>query len=204
MSRTDASRLGLAFVIALTGIAWNFAALALSERWIRHFPSVPDVLLDRLPYMDLYRIGEVFVACVVAIFLATFLRDRANHFGHLLALVGMFYAVRGTFLLLLPLGPPIGAPLVAARFSIYPSAGHAYFPSGHLGLLTLLALMSPARYQTLFWGAAALFAVGACLAKAHYSADLIGAVIVAYAVYEFGERLGRGHLEMMSISSARR
>jgi len=188
VSRRDAARLSAAAGLAIAGIGSNYVALALSERWVRNFPTVPDVLVDRLGFLDLYVVGEIYVVTLVVLFLVMFLRVRAGAFAFLLAQVGMLYAIRGMFLLMLPLGPPAGAPPAAERFSAYPSPHHAYFPSGHMGLLVLLSLMAPARAQPWFWSATALYAVGAMLAKAHYTADLIAAAIFAYAVHAFGTR----------------
>ena len=204
MSPIHFGRLALGLAIAAAGIGWNYAALALAERWVSRFPSVPDVIVDHLVYVDLYKVGEPFVIAVVAVFLWTFLRARAHDLAYLLALVGVLYAVRGTFLLLLPLGPPLTAPPLETRFSAYPSASHSYFPSGHLGLIAILALMSTARIRPFLWGAAAFFAVGSVLAKAHYVADLLGALIVAYATFAFGERWLRRHFELRRESAPTR
>lgn len=177
----------------LLGVALHMAALAVAERTAPYFPTVPDLLLDRLPSVNLFAVGEAAFWLFFAVFAVAFLRLRPLPLPRVLLLLGVFYAVRGAFLLLLPLGPPSGALPSDGRFALYPYADHAYFPGGHVGIMLLFALHLPARTRRWFALAAVLFGIGTMLTKAHYTADTLGGLLLGYAVYTWGERnLGPG------------
>lgn len=164
-------------------------ALALADHTASSFPSVPDVISDHLPYVNLYVAGEVVFWLYLTAFAIVFFRSRPRNMAYLLTLLGIYYASRGAFLLLLPIGPPATAPPAADRFVLYPYAGHAYFPGGHVGLLFLLSRFVPSRGAR--WGftvAVLLFGIGSVLAKAHYSADVLGGLLLGYGVFVWGER----------------
>lgn len=172
------------------GLLLNYAALALSDRHAGSFPTVHDIVLDQLPFVDLYAYGEVYLALYLLAFLIVHARQRERDLPHLMMLVGVSYACRALFLLTLPIGAPSGATPVDLRVSAYPFGSHSYFPSGHLGLMFLLALSlrhGTARHA--FMGAALVFGVGTLLTKAHYTADLLGGFLIAYAVSAWGDRL---------------
>lgn len=167
------------------------AALAIAERTAGVFPRVPDVLVDRLPLVHFGVWGELAFFAFILVFATVLLRRRWHELPKFLALIGLYYALRGSFLLLVPIGAPLGAALPVDRFTLYPYAAHAFFPGGHFGLMVLLTLWLPtARFRVWFVAATLAFGVGTLLAKTHYSADLLGGALLAYAVYVWGERRG--------------
>ena len=171
------------------GLVLNYVALALADRHAHSFPSVPDIVLDGLPFVDLYAFGEIYLGLFALGFLWVYARQPSRDLPHLLGLVGGFYACRALFLLTLPIGAPMGSTHPELRHSVYPFATHSYFPSGHFGLMCLLALgvRSPLQRRA-FLVAALLFGAGTLLSKAHYTADLLGGGLIAYAVHAWGER----------------
>jgi membrane-associated phospholipid phosphatase len=147
------------------------------------------VVADLLPRVDLSRYGELFALAFIIVFLTVFVRHRRSDLPYLFTLVGVFYAGRGTFLLLLPIGAPAAGPFAAARAGPWPDPSHSFFPSGHFGLMCLLSLSleQPWARRTLACGAL-VYAVGTLLTRAHYTADLLGGLVLAYGVHAWGER----------------
>lgn len=172
--------------VALAGITIHTLLQTSIDRLVTDFPSVPDVLLARLPYWDLYIIGEMVFWLYLALFAFVYFREH-HDLAHLLILIGLFYGIRGLFLFVLPLGPPADAPPLADHFTLYPYPDHAFFPGGHVGLLILFALQIDRRpLRMAFLAAAVVFGVGSLLSRAHYTADLLGGMLLAYAVAAWG------------------
>jgi len=180
---------GVAFLVG--GLAVHMGALALVERFVRDFPGVPDVLHSHLPYVAFGVPGELVYATFLVLITIVLARDPARVLPNALTLLGLFYAVRGVFLFVMPLGmPPTAAPL-SSRFVLYPFAGHAYFPGGHTGMMTILSLsVSNRAWRRAFLVTTAAFAFGTLLARTHYTGDALGGWLVGYAIVLWG----RSHL----------
>ena len=178
---------GLAVFAA--GLIVHNAGLMLVERFTSSFPSVPDVLLARLPYVAFGLPGELcFVAFLVVVATLLF-RSQPATVPVVLTRLGLFYACRGVFLFFLPIGSPVGAPALESRFVLYPWADHAYFPGGHAGLMTILSLAveDPRRRRWLL-AATAVFAFGTLLARTHYTADVLAGALLGYAITAWSRR----------------
>jgi hypothetical protein len=176
----------LAFV---AGLAAHMAALSLVERFVPEFPGIPDVVQARLPLVQFGWPGELCFALFLATFAVIFLRSQRRAVPALLVMLGAFYGLRGVFLFLLPIGmPPTALPL-AERFTLYPYPAHAYFPGGHMGLMTIMSLsLRDLRWRRAFMAATCVFAFGTILARAHYTADALGGWLLGYAVIAWGRR----------------
>ena len=171
------------------GVGWHMAALAIAERSVESYPSIDDVILRVLPRIELFGIGETAFFAYLLLFAVLYFRQQDRDCGRLLASLGLFYALRGFFLLLLPIGPPLDAFDPGDRLTIYPYASHAYFPGGHIGIMLLMAWAlrrRPLRIGlTMF---ALLFGFGSMLTRAHYTADILGGVLLAYAIHRLLEK----------------
>jgi membrane-associated phospholipid phosphatase len=178
-------------VVAALGVAIHNGCLTLVERFVSSYPHVHDVVEARLPYVEFGPAGEVFFAAVILTFILVIARFQARSIPRILTMLGAFYALRGVFLLLLPIGSPVQAPALAARFALYPFASHAYFPGGHVGVMTTLSLsVRPIPWRRAFFVLTALFALGTILARTHYTADVLGGWMLAYAIVKWSQ----GHL----------
>lgn len=186
-------RLALGVLIAGTGIGLHFGALALADRLVRVFPSVPDVLVDRLPLIKDLWYGEYFFFLFIACYAVVLFTKQRRELPYILTLIGVFYLVRAVFLLFLPIGAPLGAAPPSERLDIYPYPAHSFFPGGHHGLLILFALTirSTALRWTFLVGAF-LFGIGTLFAKTHYTIDLIAAALLVYGLYFWAERTIKG------------
>lgn len=189
MPKTNTVKIFIAIIAGLLGIAVHMAALALADAWVTTFPSMPDVVLAHLPRLNLFLVGEILFAVYLACFGFVVFAYRRCDIPKLLIMLGLFYGVRGLFLFTMPIGAPVDAPPVADRFALYPYPSHAYFPGGHIGLLFLCSFFVPQRkLRRFFLVAAILFGIGSLLTRAHYTGDLLGGVLLAYAVTVWGER----------------
>lgn len=182
---------GLLALVA--GLGAHMLALAAIERLVPAFPPVPDVVHERLPYVEFGPPGELaYAAFLVAVAWVLF-RTQPRTVPAILALLGAFYALRGCFLFLLPIGIPPTAPPLEERFVLWPFAGHAYFPGGHTGMMTVLGLsVGSRRWRRVFLAVAFAFAIGTLLARTHYAADALGGWLAGYAVVLWGRR----HLDL--------
>lgn len=180
----------VAGVLALVGgLGVHMGALTLVERFVPAFPPVPDVVHAHLPYVDFGWPGELVYAAFLVAVAVTLLRDPRRPLPAVLAMLGLFYAVRGVFLFLLPIGIPPTAPPLDARFVLWPFADHAYFPGGHTGMMTVLSLSVASRaWRRAFLAVTFAFAVGTLLARTHYAADAFGGWLVGYTVVLWSRR----------------
>lgn len=176
-------------VVFLVGVAFHMGALATIETFVQTFPSVPDVIHASLPYVDFGAPGEMAFGLFLVSIAFVLIRRQPRSVPSVLTLLGVFYAMRGVFLFLLPIGVPPTAPAVASRFVLWPFAGHAYFPGGHAGMMTLVSLsLRDERLRRAFFVFTLVFAAGTLLARTHYSADALGGVLLGYGVLLWGRR----------------
>jgi len=184
-----ATRIPLAAGIAalVGGLAVHMTALAAIERFVDVFPPVPDVVQAALPYVDFGVPGELAYLVFMVAMTIVLVRTQPRSVPSVLVLLGIFYAVRGCFLFLLPIGAPPTAPGLDERFVFWPFPGHAYFPGGHTGMMTVLSLSVVATpWRRAFLVATAVFAIGTVLARTHYSADALGGWLTGYAIVLWG------------------
>jgi hypothetical protein len=184
-------RPGLAagIVAFFAGVAMHMLGLELVERFVTTFPAVPDVVHMHLPYVDFGVFGELCFAGFLATAVTVHVRSQARAVAGVLVMLGLFYAGRGLFLLLLPVGSPPTAPALADRFVFYPYASHGYFPGGHAGLMTVLSLsLADPRWRRALLGFTVIFAFGTVLARTHYAADAVGGCLLGAGIVAWGRR----------------
>jgi len=179
---------GLAGALVLAGgLTLHMGALASIEAFVHDFPSVPDVIQARLPYVDFGVPGELLYFAFLITMVVVLTRTQARSVPAILVMLGLFYAVRGAFLFLLPIGAPPTAPPLEDRFVLWPFAGHAYFPGGHTGMMTVLSLSVDSRpWRRIFLATTVVFALGTVIARTHYGADALGGWLTACAVVMWG------------------
>src|SRR3990167_3249672 len=96
----------LSLAVFFGGLGLSALASLLIEN--KALPTVPDPLLERLPYENLYIYGEILFWVYLAVAAYLLIRQKTN-LSYAILLVGCFYLVRAIFLILLPLGLPHGA-----------------------------------------------------------------------------------------------
>lgn len=190
-STKNGRRLFGVFAFAVIGVAVHYGALAWVERLVSSYPAVSDPLLDRMPRVDFGWWGEGYYFLLIGAFLILFFGRLRHLLEQGFIAIGMFYFLRSLFLFFLPIGAPHGSVSPDERLNIWGYAEHAFFPGGHVGILFLLALLiDQPRIRAAMLTGAAIFGLGTMLAKTHYTADVLGGFLLAYAIYA-GLRLRR-------------
>lgn len=163
------------------GLAVHQALLQITDAHVHFYPHLADPVLSRLPTLNIEVAGEYGLAAFLAVFSFHHFRRQPERTPMLFVAIGMLYAARGVFLWLMPIGAPPGAPLDA--LGVYPYANHSYFPSGHVSFISLCAwLCRDTRWKRFFLVVALVFGLGTMMAKAHYTADLLGGLLLSHAV----------------------
>lgn len=183
LTRPSWKRWTIAVAIATIGVTWQFTSLPLIERTVTVFPTVSDVILDHWPRVDFGWIGEAWFFGLILTFSIVHFRRQWQRTPDILMALGLMYFIRGWFLYLFPIGAPTGAVGPDQRLSIWGHESHAFFPGGHIAILTVLALSSPVRWLRWVLGVGlVVFGLGTMLAKTHYTMDSVGGILLGYAV----------------------
>lgn len=189
-------RWSLAISVAAIGVTWQFLSLSLIERSVTIFPRVSDVLMDKFPRIDFGLFGELWFFGLILLFCCFHFRRHWRDTPEVLMALGLMYFFRGWFLFLLPIGAPLGSVGADQRLSIWGHESHAFFPGGHIAILTILAMFAPQRWvRRTIWVGLILFGVGTMLAKTHYTMDSVGGIMLGYAVSIWVQRQSRSSNE---------
>jgi len=180
---------GAGVLALVAGLTVHMTALASVDQLVRDFPAVPDLLHEQLPYIEFGPPGEMAYGLFMVVMTLVLFRTQRRTVPVILLMLGAFYALRGVFLFLLPIGSPPTAPPLDERFVLWPFAGHAYFPGGHTGMMTVLSLsvVSP-PWRRAFLAMTFVFAFGTLLARTHYAADALGGWLAGYTIVLWGRR----------------
>jgi len=194
--------IGLLSVIA--GIALNFASQAYLHNYIiagKALPMLSDLILDNLPVIDVSLIYDI--VSLVPIILAViyiFHKKDYNRVPFFLLMIGLFYIVRGIFIVLTPFGnPPMfnGSDPLFHGFANYELG---VYPSGHAGNVFLILLLVKDRSYKWIIGICLIIVIFALfLAHGHYSIDILSGIFFSYAIRAYGEK----HLAMFDLGSVR-
>jgi membrane-associated phospholipid phosphatase len=169
----------ISIITATVGVWWQFYSLALIERYVTSFPTVNDILLEALPLVQFGLWGEAWFFLLIGLFAVDHFRFEWRRTPEVLMTLGTFYFVRGWFMFLFPIGAPTGALDASQRLNIWGHASHAYFPGGHIGILTILTLLTPHRtIRHIMWFGVVVFGLGTLLSKNHYTMDSVAGVML--------------------------
>lgn len=192
--------IGILSIIAGAGL--NFA----SETYLHNYmsegktlPMLSDLILDNLPFYNVSLIYDI--SCLIPVFLVLVYivhKKDYNRIPFFLLLTGIFYIVRGIFIVLTPFGnPPMfnGSDPLFHGFSNYELG---VYPSGHAGnVFLLLLLVKDKSYKWLIFICLVVVVVALFLARGHYSIDILSGIFFSYAIRAFGER----HLSMFDLGN---
>ena len=194
--------IGLLSVI--TGIGLNIASQTYLHNYIsegKTLPMLSDLILDNLPVLDVSLIYDI--VSLIPIILAViyiFHKKDFNRIPFFLLMIGLFYIVRGIFIVLTPFGnPPLfnGSDPPFNGFSKYELG---VYPSGHAGNVFLLLLLVKNRGYKLIISICLIVVILALfLAHGHYSIDILSGLFFAYAIRAFGEK----HLTMFDLGNSK-
>jgi PAP2 superfamily C-terminal len=189
---------GILAIIAGAGL--NFA----SETYLHNYmsegktlPMLSDLILDKLPYYNVSLIYDISCLVPILLVLIYFVHKKDyNRIPMFLLLTGIFYIIRGIFIVLTPFGnPPMfnGSDPLFKGFSKYELG---VYPSGHAGNVFLMFLLVKDKgYKWLIFICLVIVVIALFLARGHYSIDILSGLFFSYAIRAFGEK----HLSMFDL-----
>jgi membrane-associated phospholipid phosphatase len=190
--------------IALLVLAVGFLLNIASQTYLHNYmsegktlPMLSDLILDHIPFIDIslfYDIMSLTTVLVMVIYVIVY--NEHKRVPYIILLMGIFYVVRGIFIVLTPFGnPPMfngSGPLNG--FSKYELG---VYPSGHVGNAVMFFLLTRDKiFKWVILGCVILIIVTLLLARGHYSVDIFSGWFFAYAIKTFGER----HLSKFDLS----
>ena len=187
----------------VAGAGMNFASEAYLHNYMtegKTLPMLSDLILDNLPFYNVSLIYDI--SCLIPIVLVLIYivhKKDYNRIPLFLLMTGIFYIVRGIFIVITPFGnPPMfnGSDPLFHGFSNYELG---VYPSGHAGnVFLLLLLVKDKSYKWLILACLIVVIVALFLARGHYSIDILSGLFFSYAIRAFGEK----HLSMFDINNS--
>jgi hypothetical protein len=155
------------------------------------------MILDKLPVINVSLIYDIFaiIPIVLAVVYIIHKYDY-NRIPFIFLMIGVFYIVRGIFIVLTPFGnPPMfnGSDPLFHGFANYELG---VYPSGHAGNVFLILLLVKNRaYKWIIGICLTVVILALFLAHSHYSIDILSGLFFAYAIRSYGEK----HFSMFDI-----
>jgi len=164
------------------------------------FPTLSDLILDRLPVIDVSLIYDL-TCIVIFLFVIIYIIHRREYgrIPYILLLTGIFYIFRGFFVVLTPLGNPADFNGSDPLFNGFMKYELGVYPSGHVGnSFLLLLLVNDKVYRYILSFCLLVVVVTLLLAHCHYSIDILSGFFFAYAIKAFGDK----HLDMFVLKDS--
>jgi membrane-associated phospholipid phosphatase len=184
------------------GAALNFASqtyLHYSVNEGKTLPMLSDLILDNLPVLDVSLLYDLFclvIFATVAIYIVH--RKDYGRLPYILLLCGIFFIIRGIFIVLTPFGNPPEFNGSDPLFNGFSRFELGVYPSGHVGnSFLLLLLVNDKIYRRIIWAWLAIIFISLFLAHGHYSIDVLSGFLFAYAIKSYGDK----HFAMFQIGN---
>jgi hypothetical protein len=183
--------IGLFAIVA--GATLNFASQTYLHNYMdqgKTLPMLSDLILDNLPVFDLSLIYDILclvIFLIVGIYIVH--RKDYNRLPYILLLCGIFFIIRGIFIVLTPFGNPPEFQGSDPLFNGWSKFELGVYPSGHVGnSFLLLLLVNDKMYKLIltFCLLGIIFAL--FLSHGHYSIDILSGFFFAYAIRAFGDK----------------
>ncbi len=188
-------------ILLALAMVFQFYASAYTNRVTSNF--VPDLLLDRLPILNLnFIIVEGALATIAGSIILLLAQPKRIIFA--MKAVAIFIATRAVFISLTHLGiypGQIGPDPTGIFDHIYTGLGleAGFFFSGHTGLTFLMALIF---WDRKFWRFAylilsATFGIAVLFAHVHYSIDVFAAPYITYSIFKMSQYFFKEDYDLM-------
>ena len=183
----------LGLLAIFSGLELNVASQTYLHNYIsegKTLPMLSDLILDNLPVINVSLIYDIVALLPIILTIVYVFHKKAySRIPFFLLMVGIFYIVRGVFIVLTPFGnPPMfnGSDPLFHGFANYELG---VYPSGHAGAVFLLYLL--VKNKTYKWIIAICLIVvilALFLAHGHYSIDILSGIFFSYAINAYGEK----------------
>lgn len=155
--------------------------------------SVPDLILDHIPTINLSFIFVYGIILVIVVFLAYPLIHKPKKLSYSIGMLSLFLSVRSIFLVLTHLKAPIGAISVSApSFLHFLTYANDLFFSGHTGIPFLgFLIFENKKIKYFMLISSIILAITCLLMHVHYSIDIASAYFITYGIYKIGDKMFR-------------
>ncbi|HLN54459.1 MAG TPA: phosphatase PAP2-related protein [Bacteroidales bacterium] len=192
----------LGILALIIGEQANFAAETYLHNYMNEgkvLPMLSDLILDNIPYMDISVLYDIFCIFPVAfLIIYIFHRKDFDRVPFFLLMIGIFYVMRGIFIILTPFGnPPMfdGTDSIFKGFSKYELG---VYPSGHAGnIFMIYLLVRDSLYKKLILVCLVVVIASLFLSRGHYSIDILSGLLFSYAIKSYGDK----HLRYFDLGS---
>jgi hypothetical protein len=183
----------ISLVVAFAGGALNFASQTYLHNYMsqgKTLPMLSDMILDKLPVIDLSLVYDLSCLCIfMLVFIYLLHKKDLSRLPYFLLLCGIFFIIRGIFIVLTPFGNPpefLGSDPLFFGFSKYELG---VYPSGHVGnSFLLLLLVNDKTYKYIIGFFLILIVFSLFLSHGHYSIDMLSGFFFSYAIKAFGDK----------------
>jgi membrane-associated phospholipid phosphatase len=183
----------IALITAAAGTALNIASQTYLHNYLiegKTLPMLSDLVLDNLPVLNVaifYDLFCIVIFTVVGIYLVH--KKVIGRLPYILLLCGIFYMVRGVFIVLTPFGNPPEFNGSYPLFNGFSKFDIGVYPSGHVGnSFLLLLLVNNKVYRYILSFCLAIIIISLFLSHGHYSIDILSGFFFAYAIKSFGDK----------------
>ena len=182
----------LSLIVLILGFLFNFASQVYLHSFISKgnvLPVLSDLILDNLPYYNFSWAYDLFTVIAFFVFIIYIVDKRKyNNIPFFMFIFGLFYMLRGIFVILTPFGNPANFQGTAGLFKGFAVYELGVYPSGHLGASFLYFLFSRGVHRVIIGVLSFLVIMSLFVSRGHYSIDILSAVLFSYALYSFGSK----------------
>ena len=183
----------ISLLCLFAGFGLNIASQTYLHNYIsegKTLPMLSDLILDNIPVLNVALFYDIFALIPIFLVMISIIHDKDyDRIPYFLLMSGLFYMVRGVFIVLTPFGnPPMfnGSDPLFNGFSKYDLG---VYPSGHAGNVFLLFLLVKDKgYRWLIMICLIIVIITLFLAHGHYSIDIFSGLFFAYAIRALGEK----------------
>ena len=187
----------------LGGIGLNNASQAYLHDYISNGKTLPilsDLILDKLPFINVSIFYDIFAIIPILLAVLYIIRKKDyNRIPFIFLMIGIFYIIRGIFIVLTPFGNP---PMFNGSYPLFHGFANyelGVYPSGHAGnVFLILLLVKDNVYKWLIGICLILVILTLFLAHSHYSIDILSGLFFAYAIRSYGQK----HFSMFELGKA--
>jgi|ERR1035437_10499257 hypothetical protein len=192
----------IGLLILALGLGLNVASQTYLHNYISEGKSLPmlsDLILDHLRVINVSLIYDI-VSLIPIILVLIYIPHKKdyNRIPFSLLMIGIFYIVRGIFIVLTPFGnPPMfnGSDPLFHGFANYELG---VYPSGHAGIVFMFFLLvKDNTYKWIIGMCLVIVILALFLAHGHYSIDILSGIFFSYAINSFGEK----HFTMFDLGN---